>query len=192
MAVPFLERDAWVNAALGLNDVPDDESLQPGGVPYLPASVDSILQFIQHARIGPEDVVVDVGSGIGRVCALIHLLTKAKCVGFELQQSLVERSRRRRWGKKGQGEGLTFLHGDAVELTKTLPEATHYFLYCPFDAATVERWLTALPRKRPAWLGCVDFPLPQRDWLEVVTPAPSAELDLYRCSADLRLRPEPP
>lgn len=149
-------------------------------MPYLPASVDSIVKFIQHARVDRESVVVDVGSGIGRVCALIHLLTGAKCIGLESQPQLVRRARELPL-PRGEGEGaVTFREGEAIALTPGLPEATHYFLFCPFDAASVSRWLEALPRKRSAWIGCVDFPLPKRDWLEEVTPAPSAELQLYR------------
>ncbi|MBL8912776.1 MAG: hypothetical protein JNM17_18930, partial [Archangium sp.] len=103
-----------------------------------------------------------------RVCALIHLLTGAKCIGVESQAELIARALK--------VEGVAYVHGDAVRST---PDATHYFLYCPFDAQSVERWLNALPRKRPAWIGCVDFPLPRRDWIEEAA-APSAELQLYR------------
>lgn len=173
--MPFLERDAWVDAALGLTDIPaDDPRALPGdGVPYLPASVDSILAFINHSGVGPGDLVVDVGSGLGRVCALVHLLTGARCVGLELQPGLIARAPRL--------EGVRYVCADAVEATRALGEATHFFLYCPFSGPRLERWVDALPRTRDAWVGCVDFPLPRRDWLARVA-TPSAELELWRAA----------
>ncbi|MFT3709111.1 MAG: class I SAM-dependent methyltransferase [Archangium sp.] len=158
-----------------MTDVPDDERavLPRDAVPYLPASVDSVLQFVQNAKLDASDLVVDVGSGIGRAAALIHALCGASVIGIELQPQLVARAR------KFENEHVRFIEGDALLVT---PAATAYFLYCPFSGETLGRWLDALPRTTEAWLGCVDVPLPSRSWLEAL-PSPSAELDLYRARA---------
>jgi protein-L-isoaspartate O-methyltransferase len=174
--VPFLERDAWVDAALGITDVPEDDAHALGrdAVPYLPAPVDAVLQFVEHAQLDASDLVVDVGSGLGRVATLIHRLCGASVIGIERQPALVARARR------FENEHVRFMAGDALE--QATPEATAYFLYCPFSGATLERWLDRLPRQHDVWLGCVGVPLPSRSWLELLPP-PSAELDLYRARA---------
>lgn len=61
LEVPAIDRDAWLDRVLGLGETPDD---------------------------GP-DVVVDVGGGLGRAAALLHLLTGAAVVGLEIQPRLV-------------------------------------------------------------------------------------------------------
>lgn len=152
LAVPPLERDAWVNRRLGLTELPDDGAELPrDGVPYLPASVDAILRFVELAKLSASDVIVDVGSGVGRAAWVLRVLTGARVIGVEIQRALVR-----------ELDGLTFLHADAA-ITHP-PEATAYFLYCPFSGATLGRWLDGLPR-RPLVIGCVDFTLPARPWL---------------------------
>ena len=56
-------------------------------MPYLPCPVDTLLRVIEHAPLGAADVFVDVGSGLGRAAALVHLLTGARAVGLEVQPS---------------------------------------------------------------------------------------------------------
>ena len=77
-AVPPLDRDAWLDVALGLGPPPaDGPELPPGGVPYLPCAIDSLLRSVDVAAIAPTDVVVDIGSGAGRAAVTLHLLTGA-------------------------------------------------------------------------------------------------------------------
>ena len=58
LAEPPLERDAWVNRQLGLDELADDGAELPrDGVPYLPASVDSILRFVELARPFARDAL---------------------------------------------------------------------------------------------------------------------------------------
>lgn len=173
LTVPPLERDAWVNARLGLDELPDDSAELPrDGVPYLPASVDSLLRFVELARLGPDDVIVDVGSGVGRAAWVLHVLTGARVIGIEIQRALVR-----------DLEGVTFLTGDA-SLTHP-PEASAYFLYCPFSGATLERWLDGLPNT-PLVIGCVDFTLPARTWLTQL--AADRDVTLYRANENVKNR----
>lgn len=164
LTVPPLERDAWVNAQLGLHELPDDgPELPRDGVPYLPASVDSLLRFVELANLNAHDVIVDVGSGVGRAAWVLHVLTGARVIGIEVQRSLVR-----------EIDGLTFINADA-SVTHP-PDATAYFLYCPFSGATLERWLDALPPS-PLVIGCVDFTLPVRPWLS--TRAVDRDVTMY-------------
>src|SRR5262245_51666960 len=76
--VPVGDRDAWVDLVLGLGELPGDgPALPPGGVPYLPCSVDVLLRVIDEAPVRSTDVFVDVGGGPGRAITFVHLLTGA-------------------------------------------------------------------------------------------------------------------
>src|SRR5690349_21088555 len=67
LAVAPNDRDAWLDQALGLNGLPDDDAELPAGcVPYLPCAVADLLQVVEYASVCEADVFVDVGSGVGR------------------------------------------------------------------------------------------------------------------------------
>ncbi len=200
LTVPPLERDAFVNRALGFDDVPDDgEDLPRDGVPYLPAPVDALLRFVELAKLHSSDVIVDVGSGVGRAAWVLHLLTGANVIGVEAQAGLHARATAPLPGPlpapQGEGDlgasdllplrsggrpggGPTFIHHDAVTIFP--PDATAYFLYCPFSGGTLARWLDALPPTRVR-IGCLDVTLPSRPWLRTI--ATEASLTVYETAA---------
>jgi predicted RNA methylase len=187
-AVSSPERDAWVDAVLGVDGVPEDGPALPrDGSPYLPCSVEAIVQVVEHARVKPEDVFVDLGSGVGRVGALVHLLTGASAIGVEIQPHLVTTSRAL-LAHLGL-ERVRVVEGDAAELTRRLAIGTVFFLYCPFSGERLERvldGLTSLAQARQLSVCCVDLPLPERAWL---TSAASADgVCVYRTTL---ARPEP-
>lgn len=167
LEVPELSRDAWVDRVLGLEEIPEDgDDLPKDGVPYLPASVDSILRVVDHAPVVASDVFVDLGSGIGRALALVHLLTGAHAIGVEIQHRLAEASRD--LARRFPALRVTTLEGDAEELVAQLDEGTVFFLYCPFAIARVRRTLARLEplaRNRTLKVCSVDGPLPELPWL---------------------------
>ena len=57
-AVPTRDRDAWVDAVLGIAEMPDDDpSLPRGAVPYLPCGVAEILAVVELVPLGPSSVL---------------------------------------------------------------------------------------------------------------------------------------
>jgi hypothetical protein len=79
LSVPHAERDAWVDALLALPELPaDSPGLPAGAVPYLPAGVAEILALVSEAPLREGDELVDLGSGLGRVAILAHLLSGAR------------------------------------------------------------------------------------------------------------------
>lgn len=183
LAVPTLDRDAWLDVVLGLGELPDDGPALPrDGVAYLPCPVDDVLRVVEQARVGAEDVFVDVGAGVGRATALVQLLTGAATVGLEVQPELVaaarEHAARLRLGR------TEFLEGDAAALVGGLQRGTVFFLYCPFSGERLERLLDALEahaRARPFRVACVDLPLPARPWLRRVG-VPREGLEVFLAS----------
>jgi hypothetical protein len=88
MRVPPTERDAWLDQVLGLDVVPDDGPELPRGcVPYMPCPVDALLRMVEHAGVQASDVFVDVGAGVGRAAALVHLRPEPRRLASRSSQS---------------------------------------------------------------------------------------------------------
>jgi len=179
--LPPRARDGCVDQALGLDGLPaDGPALPTGCVPYLPCPVDVLLRVVEHAPVRAADVFVDVGSGLGRAAALVHLLTGARAVGLEIQPSLVAAARA--LATRLRLPELSFAEGDAPELASAFGGGSVFFLYCPFSGDRLETFLARLEpiaRTRAIAVCCVDLPLPPRDWLTLAS-APSPELAIYR------------
>ncbi len=180
-AVPPLDRDAWIDLALALGSPPDDgPALPPGGVPYLPCPVDALLRLIDRVPVTAADLIVDVGSGVGRAAAVLTLLTGAAVVGVEVQPALVSAARALT-ARLGLSR-TSFIEGDAATLPAPATAASIYLLYCPFSGARLDRLLAQLgplARARDLRVCCVDLPLPPCRWLQPASP-PDHDLTIYR------------
>ena len=164
LEVPPFDRDAWVDALLGIEDLPEDvPDLPRGAVLYLPCGVDEILATLRELRIRPGDHFVDLGSGLGRVSILFHLLSGVRASGIEIQGPLVE-SARLRCAALGL-TGVSFVHANAADLEL---DGSHFFLYAPFNGELLERVLARLEdvaRERPVVVCAVGTELHGVRWL---------------------------
>jgi SAM-dependent methyltransferase len=165
--VPAGARDTWLDLALGLGPPPDDgPELPRGGVPYLPCSVDALLGIVDEIPVRTTDVFVDVGSGVGRATALVHLLTGAAVIGIEIQPRLVQSARE--LVSRLADARIANIEGDAAILTGYIMIGSVFFLYCPFSGERLRRVLDdleAIAQTRPICVCCVDLPLPPCPWL---------------------------
>jgi SAM-dependent methyltransferase len=165
--IPTRERDAWVDCALGLDAIPPDGPELPRGcTPYLPCPVDALLRVVEHAPVATSDVFVDIGAGLGRATALVHLLTGAVAIGVEIQPDLVRTGRR--LAARLRTSRISCIEGDASNLAPFITDGTIFFLYCPFSGDRLAKLLGDLERiarKRVIRICCVDLPLPVCAWL---------------------------
>jgi hypothetical protein len=164
LAVPFFERDVWADVLLGLPEAPPDISDLPRGtVPYWPAGIDEILAMVLEAPLTPDDEFVDLGSGMGRVVILAHLLSGAKASGVELQLPLVQCAK-----DCSAALGLanvSFVHANALhaELTGSV-----FFFYSPFTGEVLRNVLDrleALSKQKPIILCAVGLEFHEEGWL---------------------------
>jgi SAM-dependent methyltransferase len=182
--VPPAERDEWVDRVFGLGELPDDgPELPKGCVPYLPCSVDALLRVVEHAPVRASDVFVDIGSGLGRAAALVHLLTGAGAIGIEIQPRLALSARD--LAARLLVSRVSCVEGDAVKLTGFITIGSVFFLYCPFSGerlAKVLGDLEPIAHTRTIRVCCVDLPLPPFAWL---TPEVTLgdDLTIYRSTA---------
>jgi SAM-dependent methyltransferase len=181
LSVPPAERDAWLDRVLGLGELPDDEPELPMGcVPYLPCPVDALLRVVQQAPVRASDVFVDVGSGLGRAGALVHMFTGASVIGLEIQPRLVVAARD--LASRLLLSRVTSVEGDAAKLARFMTIGSIFFLYCPFSGdrlANLVADLKEIARTRTIRICCVDLPMSSCPWLAPEPPV-APDLTIYR------------
>jgi SAM-dependent methyltransferase len=94
--------------------------------PYVPTPQVVVKRMLELARVGPEDVVYDIGCGDGRMVITAAERFKARGVGIDIDAKMVDISRRK--AKKAGVEGSTrFMCMDGTKARLT--EATVLALY---------------------------------------------------------------
>jgi SAM-dependent methyltransferase len=166
LAVPPLERDAWVNRRLGFEELPDDGAdLPAGAVPYFPSAVEEIVAMVQELPLRPQDELVDIGSGAGRMVILAHLLSGARVRGIEVQAHLVQLARERAAALKLTEKDVSFVHANAADLEL---EGSVFFLYAPVNGdlfTRVLKRLEAAAKRRRISVCTVAMDLRSQAWL---------------------------
>lgn len=83
----------------------------------------------------PEDVVFDVGCGLGRFLCLAARRNVRKCVGVELRTQLCDAAQENARRLRGPHAQIEIRCGDAA--TADISEGTIYYMYNPFGATTM-------------------------------------------------------
>jgi SAM-dependent methyltransferase len=107
---------------------------------YHASGVAPIVRMLLDVPILADDVVIDLGAGLGKVALLTSILTGATARGIELEPALVERARKaaERFGLKR----VSFVLGDAREAD--LNDGTIFFLYAPFTGPVLAKVMDRL------------------------------------------------
>lgn len=121
---------------------------EPGDAPepgadmvfYQPTPAREIFGFIQHASITPQDVVMDLGAGLGHVALLTAICTGARCIGIELQPAYVASARQ--CADALQVRHVEFIEQDVRQAD--LSEGTVFYLYTPFMGGILRKVLDML------------------------------------------------
>ena len=79
--------------ALGAT-LPSSAFAQAADVPYVPTPMNVVEAMLDLAKVGPNDVVVDLGSGDGRIVIVAAKKYGARGLGIELDGALVSQARR--------------------------------------------------------------------------------------------------
>jgi|CZKU01.1.fsa_nt_gi hypothetical protein len=174
--LPVSERDAAFEQLLGIDDSPPQRPLGEGRMGYMPSGISAIVRTVLDAPIGPDDVFVDLGSGLGKVVMAVHLLTGARARGVEVQPELAARARER---AHDLALDVAFADGDA--LNANLDDATVFFMYLPFTgdvlAGVMDR-LRAVAERKPIVVCALGLDLHATDWL-VERPTQEFWLAIY-------------
>ena len=139
-SVPPRARDAAVEEYLGIAR-PAPCPSPPGDhlVGHHAGGVASVVRMLLEVPVVVEDVVIDLGAGLGKVVLLTRLLTGATARGIELQPALVERARAAAARRRVD---VTFLREDVRQAE--LGDGTVFFMYLPFTGPALKEVLLRL------------------------------------------------
>jgi hypothetical protein len=151
-------------------------ALEAEMVAYQPTPARHILDWIGRAGLAEQDVVMDLGSGLGHVTLLTAICTQARSVGIEVDAGYVDCARR-------SAEALNlsnamFMRQDVREADLSL--GTVFYLYTPFVGTMMREVLDLLQREtaereiRVCTYGPCTSAIAGENWLQ---PAGSLEAD---------------
>jgi hypothetical protein len=157
---------------------------QPTGemVFYQPTPARHIFDLIHRTALQDQDVLIDLGSGLGHVPLLASLCTSARSIGVELEPLYVDCARRS--AATLNLKNVTFIQQDAraAELT----EGTVFYLYTPFTGNMLRAVLDSLQREgdrrdiQIATFGPCTTMIAEEDWLEAVGVPRTDRVSLFR------------
>lgn len=117
----------------------DDSQFDGEHHPYEPTDYAVLERLISTGYIGKHNVLIDYGSGKGRVSFFLAHETRCRCIGVEFDERLWERSLANQ-KTAVVGKRVEFIHDDAVTF-KVPKEADCYFFFNPFALHTLKRVL---------------------------------------------------
>lgn len=184
------DRDGEVERLLGIAAGPHGRpTLEHDLIGYHASGVASIVRALADAPVSADDVLVDLGAGLGKVALIAHLLTGARAIGVELQPALATYAAERA-AAIGAG-AVSIVNADVRDAS--LDAGTVFYLYLPFTGAVlaaVMRKIEAVARRRTIVVCALGMDLDRIPWLEQ-RPGASFWLTLYesRCPG---AAPRPP
>ncbi|HOY71348.1 MAG TPA: 50S ribosomal protein L11 methyltransferase [Methylotenera sp.] len=119
---------------------------------YMPTSYQEVFTLAKEANINADSVVVDFGSGLGRVVFATAYLGAKHSIGVEFDEELHNAAELNKRHSKF-ADKVSFVHQDAT-LYAIPPNANVFFFYNPFGSAImstvierIEASVEAHPRK---------------------------------------------
>jgi hypothetical protein len=141
-ALPPNSRDRAIERYFGFPGI--SPCARPPGehlIGYHASAVSTVVRLLVELPVTSDDHFVDLGSGLGKVVLLAHLLTGARSRGVELQADLCRQARAAA-ARLGIADHATFDHEDAR--SASLESGTVFFLYSPFDGPVLDSVLERL------------------------------------------------
>ena len=163
--------DALTNGLLLIGPAPEEtREREPEMVFYQPTPTRIVLELVEKANFRPQDVFYDIGSGLGQVSILVHLLSGVCAKGVEFQPAYCDYAKR--CAEELNLSQVEFINADAREADYA--DGTVFFLYTPFEGRMLEQVLERLrdeSRTRGIKLytyGPCTLQVAQQNWLERV------------------------
>jgi len=152
---------------------------------YQPTPARHVFDLLDRARLGREDVVVDLGSGMGHVPLLVAICTEASACGIEREHAYVSAARHA--ASALRVERATFIVQDAREAD--LSRGTLFYLYTPFTGELLRHVLDRLRDEaarrsfRLATLGPCTPMVAREPWLRAAGTPDADRVTLFRSVA---------
>jgi hypothetical protein len=107
---------------------------------YQPTPARHIFDLLARTGLGADDVLIDLGSGLGQVALIAAICSGARCIGIEWEASYVQSARR--CAQALHLDRVSFVQGDAR--AADLSAGTVFYLYTPFEGAMLREVLDRL------------------------------------------------
>jgi hypothetical protein len=170
--IGYDNQDAFINGLLTNQPLPEATiEQQPEMVFYQQTPARVIFEMADRARLTPNDVFFDLGSGLGQVAILINLLTGAKARGVEYEPAYCDYA-------TSCASNLNLADVKFINTTAqngNYAEGTVFFMYTPFEGVMLQEMLDILKKEaqqktiriftygpcspnvaRQSWLSCVN------------------------------------
>ncbi len=174
--------DELIPGVLGLKEPVSEAVLAPEMVFYQPTPARHILEMIRASELGEDDVLIDLGSGLGHVPMLASILTGARAIGIEVDAAYVHYARE--CAASLELERVTFVEADAREAD--LSAGTVFHLYTPFTGGMMRAVLDRLRNEgerraiRVCTLGPCAGVVAAETWLEAATLVDGDRVSCFR------------
>jgi len=154
----------------------------PEMVAYQPTPARHIFHLIEAAELAVDDLLIDLGSGLGHVPLLVSICTPAHSIGIELELSYVHQARQ--CAERLNLNRVAFLQQDAREAD--LSAGTIFYLYTPFTGSILRSVLDRLRdeasqrRIRVCTYGPCTPVIAEEPWLEASAAPSTDRMTLFR------------
>ncbi|MCP4141421.1 MAG: hypothetical protein GY755_14250 [Chloroflexi bacterium] len=153
--------------------------LQPeyGMVRYEPTPASVIVELTERITFTENDYFYDLGSGLGKITSLMHLLTGTRSMGVEYQPTFCTYAAQQ--ANRLYLKDVKYLNADARYVDYT--DATVFFFFNPFGGVIFDRVLERLRSEAEqreiiiSSYGSSSQPLSELPWLEYIPPINSDE-----------------
>jgi hypothetical protein len=155
--------------------------LEPEQVFYQPTPVRHVLQMIRLSGLQGDDVLIDLGSGLGHVCMLTSILTGVRAIGIEVEPAYGESGRE--CARSLGVQRVNFITQDAREAD--LSAGTVFYLYTPFSGSMLRTVLRQLEQEnatrmiRICTLGPCTEVVAAEPWLHASAPPTADRVVLF-------------
>jgi hypothetical protein len=85
-----MARFAFLLLLLSLNAGAADVAPVKDAGPYVPSPETAVAEMLRYARVGPQDFIIDLGSGDGRIVRTAAKVFGARGFGVEIKENLVK------------------------------------------------------------------------------------------------------
>jgi hypothetical protein len=136
--------DALLSGVAAWDEPGDDIApLAQGMVFYQPTPARHIFDLLRRLSLGRDDVLVDLGAGLGHVPLLAAICTQARCIGIEWERAYAACAQRSATGLKLTN--AAFIQQDVR--VADLSQGTVFYLYTPFTDAMLRTVLDRLAQE---------------------------------------------
>ena len=173
-------REVWTNEDLRVR-LPELKLLRaprehpPSLGPYVSSPLEQVRQMLRVAKVKPDELVIDVGSGDGRIVILAAEDFGARGIGIELDAELVAHSRSV-VAARGLDDRVSILHANALDVDISPADVVTLYL-TPQGLALLRPYLERTLRPGTRVVSNV-FQIP--GWEPVAESLPKEEIWLYR------------